>query len=324
MNNNIKGEEAMITTLNNVILPGENVGDYAERWEKTFDMVFLVGWAVSAILLFLVTLKIQPSLLTQYHFFGFCFMKLSVMLLMSLAGGAVCRYYCRTDKKGYIVSSKNSWFKVNYTRKLQHFAAYLVPLIAAGTHPKGILPHIWESLFVLLIFLLLIKPIRENSRFFMLQFNSLDRPEDRPNTLKWIVLGNILPGLILATVFRQLFEQLGEPNLVLIIIFIIGIGDGLAEPVGIYLGKKKYVVPSWSMGKQYVRSYAGSACVFISGIVFTFMFFGEFNHIAQFIAAIILIPPVMTLVEAVAPHSMDTPLMMTVGFSLLYAICLFN
>ena len=191
-------------------------------------------------------------------------------------------------------------------------------------HPKGILPHTWESLFVLLIFLLLIKPIREKSKFFMLQFNSMDRPEDRPNTLKWIVLGNILPGLILGVIFKQLFEQIGEPNLVLIIVFIIGIGDGLAEPVGIYLGKKKYVVPSWSMGKRYVRSYAGSTCVFLSGIVFTLMFFKEFNHLAQFIVAIFLVPPVMTIVEAVAPHSMDTPLMMTVGFSLLYAICLFN
>merc|ERR1719334_3061394 len=33
-------------------------------------------------------------------------------------------------------------------------------------------------------FLVLIKPIRERFDFFMLQFNSLDRPEDRPNTLQ--------------------------------------------------------------------------------------------------------------------------------------------
>ncbi|MEI6284884.1 MAG: hypothetical protein WCP79_00115 [Bacillota bacterium] len=37
-----------------------------------------------------------------------------------------------------------------------------------------------------------------------------------------------------------------------------------------------------------------------------------------------LVPPIMTLVEATAPHSMDTPMMMIIGFLLLYAICLFN
>ena len=320
----------MVSTIDKLILPGENGGDYSEKWHKTFDIVFLVGWILSFIVLSLVTYYIYPSLLTEYPFFLFCFLKLFIMLIMSLIGGALCRYYCKVDDKGYIISSKNSWFKVNYTRKLQHFAAYLIPLVSAtsqvGTslHPEGIIPHLWESLFVLLIFLLLIKPIRENSGFFMLQFNSLDRPEDRPYTLKWIVLGNILPGLILGTIFKQLFEHLDEPNLVLIIIFIIGIGDGLAEPVGIYLGKKKYVVPSWSLGKRYTRSYAGSACVFLSAVIFTLIFYPEFNHLPQFIVAIILIPPIMTLVEAIAPHSMDTPMMMIVGFSLLYAICLFN
>ena len=105
--------------INNLILPGENAGDYSERWEKTFDKVFLLGWILSAIILSIVTFIFQPSLFTKYQFFGFCFFKIFIMLLMSLAGGAACRYYCKIDKNGYISSSKNSWFKVNYTRKLQ-------------------------------------------------------------------------------------------------------------------------------------------------------------------------------------------------------------
>jgi len=318
------------STTDEVLLPGEYAGDYSECWYKTFDIVFLVGWLSVLLILWAVTCYNQPDLLTDYQFMLFSLFKLMIMLLMSLAGGLVCRHYCQMDDKGYIVTNHSSWFRVNYTRKLQHFAAYLVPLVCGsakvGTklHPQSILPHLWESLFVLLIFLLLIKPIREQSKFFMLQFNSLDRPEDRPNTLKWIVLGNIFPGLILGTIFKQLFEQIGEPNLVFIIIFIIGIGDGLAEPVGIYLGKKKYLAPSWFMKKRYIRSYAGSACVYISGVAFTLLFYSEFNHFSQFVAAIILVPPIMTLVEATAPHSMDTPAMMIVGFLLLYAICLFN
>jgi len=308
------------------ILPGESSGDYSLDWKKTFDFVFLNGWLAAFAVLLIATYFLNPELYTDYKFFLFCFFKLLIMLLMSLTGGLLCRKYCKIDEKGYIITNKDSWFKVNYTRKLQHFAAYLVPLISAGSpgnkiHPMGIIPHLWESLLVLFVFLLLIKPIRENSRFFMLQFNSLDRPEDRPNTLKWIVVGNILPGLIISTVFKQyFFEQINAQGLVFIIIFIIGIGDGLAEPVGIYWGKRKYLAPAWFMKKRYVRSYAGSLCVLLCGLIFTALFFPDFPSVNSFVIAMLVIPILMTFVEATAPHSMDTPMMMIIGFTALYLI----
>jgi dolichol kinase len=312
---------------NQVIQPGESAGNYDGDWKESFDLFFLASWSVLLISLIAATALTRPELFSDGPFFLFALFKLVVMLLMSLAGGVVCRHYCRVDDKGYIITNKDSWFKVNYTRKLQHFAAYLVPLISgsrSGTaiHPYGILPHLWESLLVLLMFLLLIKPIRERSKFFMLQFNSLDRPEDRPNTLKWIVLGNIFPGLVLGTVFKTLFESINESGLVFIIVFIIGIGDGLAEPVGIYWGKKKYLAPSWGLKKRYVRSYAGSACVFLCGLLFTAIWGYEFNSVGRFAAAMAVIPAIMTVVEATAPHSMDTPTMMIIGYSTLYLIAI--
>lgn len=244
------------------------------------------------------------------------------MMVLSLAGGLVCRHYCNIDDIGYITTPKNKWFKVNYTRKIQHFAAYLVPLMSPPTEPYGILPHLWESLFVLFMFLILIKPVREFSTFFMLQFNSLDRVEDRPNTLKWIVLGNMLPGLLIITIFKQVFETYLElPLLASIVVFTVAIGDGLAEPVGIYLGKKKYVVPSWNLKNRYVRSYAGSACVYLFALLFLILYRDQFSNPQEFWTAVILFPPIMTLSEAFAPHSMDTPIMMLIGFSLLFAIC---
>ncbi len=156
----------------------------------------------------------------------------------------------------------------------------------------------------------------------MLQFNSLDRVEDRPNTLKWIVLGNMLPGLLIITVFKQLFEtHLHLPLLASIVVLTVAIGDGFAEPVGTYLGKKKYVVPSWNLKNRYVRSYAGSACVYIAAVVFLVLFRHQFANPQEFWSAMILFPPIMTLSEAFAPHSMDTPIMMLIGFSLLFGIC---
>jgi hypothetical protein len=172
------------------------------------------------------------------------------------------------------------------------------------------------------MFLILIKPLREKSKFLMLQFNSLDRVEDRPNTLKWIVLGNMLPGLLIITVFKQIFETyLGLPLLATIVVLTVGIGDGLAEPVGIYLGKKKYIVPSWNLKQRYVRSYAGSFCVYFFALLFIILYKDQFANLQEFWSAIILFPPVMVFSEAFAPHSMDTPIMMLVGFSLLFGIC---
>ncbi len=306
----------------NVLMPGDSAGNYDKPWTKTFDLQFLILWLVLFVVLLVWTIIFDPSLFSEKAFFARSCIKLLVMMLLALCGGLLCRHYCHTDEKGYIVSSKNGWFKVNYTRKIQHFAAYLVPLLSPPTAPLGILPHLWESLFVLFMFLVLIKPIREFSTFFMLQFNSLDRVEDRPNTLKWIVLGNMLPGLLIITIFKQIFETaLNLPLLASVVVFTVAIGDGLAEPVGTYLGKKKYVVPSWNLKNRYVRSYAGSACVYIFALLFLILYRGQFENPMEFWTAIILFPPIMTLSEAFAPHSMDTPIMMLIGFSLLYAIC---
>ncbi len=307
---------------NNILMPGDSAGNYDKKWTKTFDLTFLILWLILFALLLCWTIFFDRDLFCEKVFFFRAGIKLFIMMILALLGGMLCRHYCNIDEKGYITTPKNSWFKVNYTRKIQHFAAYLVPLLSPPTAPLGILPHIWESLFVLLMFLVLIKPIREFSTFFMLQFNSLDRVEDRPNTLKWIVLGNMLPGLLIITIFKQLFETcLNLPLLASIVVLTVAIGDGLAEPVGTYLGKKKYVVPSWNLKHRYVRSYAGSACVYIAAVVFLLLFKEQFANLKEFWSAMILFPPVMTLSEAFAPHSMDTPIMMLIGFSLLFGIC---
>ena len=306
----------------NILMPGDMAGNYNEKWTKTFDLKFLILWVVLFILLFSWTLIFDPSIFNERAFFLRAGIKLTVMMVLSLLGGLLCRHYCNTDEKGYITSSKNGWFKVNYTRKIQHFAAYLVPLLSPPTKPFGIVPHLWESLFVLFMFLILIKPVREFSKFFMLQFNSLDRIEDRPNTLKWIVLGNMLPGLLIITIFKQIFETyLHLPLLASVVVFTVAIGDGFAEPVGTYLGKKKYVVPSWNLKNRYVRSYAGSACVFLFALLFVILYRNQFANPQELYTTILLFPPVMTLSEAFAPHSMDTPIMMLIGFSLLFGIC---
>ena len=302
-------------------MDGEH-GNYDAPWTKTFDLVFLIGWFCALIALSIVTIIYRDRYDIDWPFFSFGFTKIVIVGAISLAGGLLCRKFCGADEKGYIVYTGPTRFKVNYTRKLQHFAAYLVPLINPFGKHEGLVPHLWETLFVMLTFLLLIKPLRENCRFFMLQFNSMDRPEDRPHTLKWIILGNLLPGLLLSVYFQNLFEHvLDAPYLVMIIVIAVSIGDGLAEPVGKYLGKHKYTVPAWNFKRRYTRSFEGSACVFIATLLAVLFFHGEFHTARQMVAALIVLPPLMTFAEAFAPHSMDTPLMMLCGYSVLAGIC---
>jgi len=55
--------------------------------------------------------------------------------------------------------------------------------------------------------------------------------------------------------------------------------------------------------------------------VFLLLFREQFANSKELWSSLILFPPIMTLSEAFAPHSMDTPIMMLVGFSLLFGIC---
>jgi len=92
----------------------------------------------------------QPGLWTNGLFWLEQLPKVTLMMIVSLCGGFLCRHYCEIDEKGYIITNKSSVFKVNYTRKLQHFAAYLIPLLlhthAAGSI-EGPLTLTWGNFF---------------------------------------------------------------------------------------------------------------------------------------------------------------------------------
>ncbi|RLN56727.1 hypothetical protein BBJ28_00022694, partial [Nothophytophthora sp. Chile5] len=101
--------------------------------------------------------------------------------------------------------------------------------------------------------------------------------------------------------------------LTFILVFITGIGDGLAEPVGITWGKHKYKTHSCFSKNKYTRSWEGSACVFLSGMIFPALQYADFASFTQVLLAMLILPPTMAYAEATAPHTMDTPVLM-IGF----------
>jgi phytol kinase len=226
------------------------------------------------------------------------------LLKMVILGGIA--YGC-----GLLVQHRE--VKVNYTRKINFFALYLVPMLVDRLFTTVNTPAAAavRAVFFMLLMAFFLKPIRENLKLAHTMFLSYDRPEDRPHTMFWLTT-QLLAGYAVLIPMQILFRKLGFAELIFIPILIHGFGDGLAEPVGVRFGKHKYSCRSLFNKRRYTRSLEGSSCVFIAGLVAVLLFHASFTP-AQFIAALLVVPMGMTLAEAFSPHTWDTPYMFLVG-----------
>ncbi|OWY92321.1 hypothetical protein PHMEG_00038731, partial [Phytophthora megakarya] len=97
-----------ITTIKtSLVEEGEVAGDYEEHWYNTFDFAFLVGMAVYAGVMLVLTFIFEPQWLGDIRFWLVQLPKLVVMMTVSLLGGIVCRCFCDVDEKGYIMTNKS-------------------------------------------------------------------------------------------------------------------------------------------------------------------------------------------------------------------------
>jgi len=203
--------------------------------------------------------------------------------------------------------------KVNYTRKIFHFVFFFFPIYLSSALPFE--PSTYKTLIsggVLLICLgVLWKPIRDGSNFLKTAYSAIDRPEDRPFTLGWITTQIVATYLVLITMVYWL-TQYDKTVLIYITVLVAAIGDGLAEPVGVRFGKRKYAVSALFTDKKYTRSIEGSLCVFFTGI-FAVLLLSEHLTQTQIIFGLLLIPISMTLAEALSPHTWDGPFLYFVG-----------
>jgi dolichol kinase len=236
---------------------------------------------------------------------------LIVFLYQGIIVGATFLVYYAS---GYLVRYKH--VRVNYTRKVNHFAVFFLPYFLnlffridpfVATVTTGI---------TILCFAVFSDPIRKRSAIIDLMFTGFDRPEDRPDTI-FLLLSQGYAGIVILGPIAAFFSAAGRPELTLIISLINGIGDGLAEPIGIYFGVHKYATKALFSKKKHVRSVEGSACVLITSIVVLIVFAASFTPM-QFVIALVSIPAVMTIMEAIAPHTWDNPfLFLTCGLLLM-------
>jgi hypothetical protein len=162
-----------------------------------------------------------------------------------------------------------------YTRKICHLALFASsPLMLflwpykSGTASEARWTTLWTVWTSYVMFYLFIKPVRRRFTPALLCFRAIDREEDRPHTLEWLVSQGVAGrvALVAVMIFLARSAQGDDAHqrgtrliLVMIPILINGVGDGLAEPVGIRFGRHKYKTRAlWYQGKCCSGSFTRS------------------------------------------------------------------
>ncbi len=212
---------------------------------------------------------------------------------------------------GWLVLERG--WKVNYTRKILHFILFFLPIFLAPYFPfeAGTGTTLLSGSTFLLAILSMVKPVRERFAFPRVAFAALDRPEDRPFTLLWLTTQVLATYVVLIGVLVWL-DGYERVTLIYITVIIAGIGDGLAEPVGVRFGRHTYTTRALFSDRRYTRSMEGSACVLLSGILACVLMRDQLVG-AEFWIALAIIPAAMTLAEAWSPHTWDSPFLYLTG-----------
>jgi len=208
---------------------------------------------------------------------------------------------------------ETSNIKVNYTRKINHFALFFLPQVLMKLNPftPTVATTLTGSMIGILTLAMYMRPVRNRCSVISTMFSSFDRPEDRPFTLFW--LSTQIVASYLVVVFLMVFVMNEHHyDFVFIPILINGIGDGLAEPVGVRFGRHAFQTRALFTKKRYTRTLEGSACVFVTSIIAVLLYYRLFTP-PQFIGALLIIPILMTLAEAFSPHSWDSPFLFLIG-----------
>jgi dolichol kinase len=206
-----------------------------------------------------------------------------------------------------------SGVRVNYTRKIQHFALFFFPMVLAAYNPftPSVLTFFASGLIFLASLALYVQPLRSRSTIIATAFASFDRPEDRPHTLLWLSTQTLASYGVLTLMLAWLAHY-ERTDLIYIAVLVAGIGDGLAEPVGVRFGRHTYRTRALFTDRRYTRSLEGSACVLASGFLAVFLLRHQLSA-TELVLAFAIIPLATTLAEAWSPHTWDGPLLYFAG-----------
>jgi len=240
-------------------------------------------------------------------------------LLFYLSQAAKFTIFFITSYVGGILVSRAA-LKANYTRKINHFMIFFLPLFLDDLFPyeKTLTTTFLGFLLLLLSLSLYTEKMRQRCSVLQTSFLSFDRPEDRPYTLFWCSTQIAVSSIVLIILIYCL-AAIQRLDLIYIPVIISGVGDGLAEPVGVRFGRHMFATRALFSTRRYTRSFEGSACVLLTSLA-TIIYFRSSFTVNQFWTALFLFPVLMTLTEAKAPHTWDQPFLYMVAGILLLTI----
>lgn len=215
--------------------------------------------------------------------------------------------------------------RINYVRKLglrpwRKLQAFVIPFFFVSGEKILIDTMFLFSLGQLKTIITEWNVIRRHVPIFRFAFVSWDRLEDRPYSMRYDMIEDVLRFLIYIP-----FIALVDNKIVTLIPQLVNeFGDGLAEPVGLRFGKHRYKTKAiWYDGKfwngEYHRSLEGSAMVFLVSVAVLIWFSASFT-MPQLMLALLLLPALLTVAEAISPHTADGPLIGFLGCSFLWVL----
>lgn len=271
---------------------------------------------------------IGAALIFQCCFLGFiCFLtatsaELDVALLfLSLLAKAVFLTFL-LYAMGWFVENKG--WKVAYTRKVIHVAFFAVPFWFDTHMPlseaHAIVWALWNVNLVGWILILITKPVRRSVSFVQTMYASSDRPEDKglSQIYAWI---QIPFSIVIIAGFSVTLRIMDAAEWTMIPILAVAIGDGLAEPVAVFWEDKKWFGGThkyrtrglFSGDRVFTRSIEGSTTVFLGTLVSVLIYLNTMTT-GQLIFFVCVLPVMITILEMVAPHSLDNPFLLFFGY----------
>jgi CDP-diglyceride synthetase len=197
--------------------------------------------------------------------------------------------------------------RVNYSRKINHFITVGFPWVLQQSFKldQNLTAVALAAIVTPMHLAVYVKPIRDRIPVVATMFRSFDRPEDRPHTLSWLATQYAAVFIVYFGMYAVLLYR-GVAAWMLIPIIVNVVGDGLAEPVGVAFGTHPYRCGALFTRRRYVRTWEGSACVFLSAVAGIFLCGATLSPI-QLGLALAVVPLSAALGEAVSPHTWDAP-----------------
>jgi dolichol kinase len=207
----------------------------------------------------------------------------------------------------------NRGWNANDTRKALGVIMFAVPpLVPFMTLGANAVPAFAVLGYVsfLLALLIFVAPLRQRSTIIATAFAALDRPEDRPFTLLWLVSAYIASALIFFVAALGPFPI--HPVLLIAMVLAITLGDIAAGVVGRHFGRHTYQTIGLGASQRYVRTFEGSAAML--AVALASVAYVTMGHDSDMrLLALLILPLTLTLAEALSPHTWDEPIMYAAG-----------